>query len=163
MQPSTQVTHIPLKGLIDPSVRFLVRVAALLLSFVIVGMMLPPRYPSSLGFLFPDAGAAAARVVHPALEIVIMLQAGRFHGQTGVADGRLGVRALAAELTGGADVHAGAAQPADLRTHVERRRDIPLVAPLLEADGPGVHLLGADPVSYTHLRAHETDSYLVCR
>ena len=22
---------------------------------------------------------------------------------------------------------------------------------------------GADPVSYTHLRAHETDSYLVCR
>ena len=27
----------------------------------------------------------------------------------------------------------------------------------------GVILAGAGPVSYTHLRAHETDSYLVCR
>jgi hypothetical protein len=34
MQPSTQVTHIPLKGLIEPSVLFLVKVAALRLSFV---------------------------------------------------------------------------------------------------------------------------------
>jgi hypothetical protein len=34
MHPSTQVTHIPLNGLMDPSVRFLVKVAALLLSFV---------------------------------------------------------------------------------------------------------------------------------
>jgi len=34
MHPSTQVTHIPLKGLMDPSVRFLVNVAALLLSLV---------------------------------------------------------------------------------------------------------------------------------
>jgi hypothetical protein len=34
MQPSTQVTHIPLNGLMDPSVRFLVSVAALRLSFV---------------------------------------------------------------------------------------------------------------------------------
>src|SRR5680860_1259885 len=30
--------------------------------------------------------------------------------------------------------------------------------------GPGVAVAGcACPVSYTHLRAHETDSYLVCR
>jgi hypothetical protein len=28
MQPSTQVVHIPLKGLIESSVRFLVKVAA---------------------------------------------------------------------------------------------------------------------------------------
>src|SRR5665647_2628860 len=29
---------------------------------------------------------------------------------------------------------------------------------------PGVKLVAVcDPVSYTHLRAHETDSYLVCR
>jgi hypothetical protein len=34
MQPSTQVTHIPLKELTEPSVLFLVKVAALLLSFV---------------------------------------------------------------------------------------------------------------------------------
>ena len=26
-----------------------------------------------------------------------------------------------------------------------------------------VNTLGTNPVSYTHLRAHETDSYLVCR
>ena len=25
------------------------------------------------------------------------------------------------------------------------------------------HIANLDPVSYTHLRAHETDSYLVCR
>src|SRR5664279_6255689 len=25
------------------------------------------------------------------------------------------------------------------------------------------HVVGSDPVSYTHLRAHETDSYFVCR
>src|SRR5665647_2450617 len=30
------------------------------------------------------------------------------------------------------------------------------------AGGPGA-TTGASPVSYTHLRAHETDSYLVCR
>jgi len=34
MQPSTHVTHMPLKGLIDPSVRFFVSVAALRLSLV---------------------------------------------------------------------------------------------------------------------------------
>jgi hypothetical protein len=39
MQPSTQVTHIPLKGLMDPSVLFLVKVAALLLSFVYAMMI----------------------------------------------------------------------------------------------------------------------------
>src|SRR5665647_3634200 len=32
----------------------------------------------------------------------------------------------------------------------------------LDLDGHR-HLDGAHPVSYTHLRAHETDSYLVCR
>src|SRR4030042_2942595 len=95
--------------------------------------------------LFPDACAAAARVVHPALEVVVVVQAGRVHGQAAVAEGRLRVRALAAELANGADVHAGAAQPALLRAHVERRRDLPLVAPLLEADGPRVHLLRAHP------------------
>src|SRR5665647_2541798 len=31
------------------------------------------------------------------------------------------------------------------------------------AGGSGVEHDGAGPVSYTHLRAHETDSYLVCR
>ena len=31
------------------------------------------------------------------------------------------------------------------------------------ADIPAHAALGIDPVSYTHLRAHETDSYLVCR
>jgi hypothetical protein len=41
IQPSTQVTHIPLKGLMEPSVLFLVKVAALLLIFVKV-MVLPP-------------------------------------------------------------------------------------------------------------------------
>src|SRR5680860_496276 len=29
--------------------------------------------------------------------------------------------------------------------------------------GPGIHEHELEPVSYTHLRAHETDSYLVCR
>src|SRR5665647_3759783 len=34
----------------------------------------------------------------------------------------------------------------------------------LDVDGALAHLLAiAGPVSYTHLRAHETDSYLVCR
>src|SRR5664279_6117716 len=36
-----------------------------------------------------------------------------------------------------------------------------------QAHEPGLatlgQALGAEPVSYTHLRAHETDSYLVCR
>ena len=27
----------------------------------------------------------------------------------------------------------------------------------------GFNAVGSKPVSYTHLRAHETDSYLVCR
>src|SRR5512135_2924074 len=143
MQPSTQVTHMPLKGLTDPSVLFFVRVAALLLIFVRLGMKLPPRYP--LRFLFLNAGAAVARVVHPTLEILVMVQAGRGHGQAAVAKDRFGARALAAELAGRADVHAGPAGPALLRAHVEGCRDLPLVAPLLETDGPGVHLLGADP------------------
>src|SRR5680860_1913668 len=33
---------------------------------------------------------------------------------------------------------------------------------LTRGDG-GQNLIGPEPVSYTHLRAHETDSYLVCR
>src|SRR5512137_620988 len=111
MQPSTQVTHMPLKGLTDPSVLFLVRVAALLLSFVRLGMMLPPHMP--LRFLFLNAGATAPRVVHPTLEIVVLVQAARRHGQAAVAKGRFRARALAAQLAGGADIHAGAAQPAD--------------------------------------------------
>src|SRR5664279_5956653 len=32
-----------------------------------------------------------------------------------------------------------------------------------EPAGAGVAAVHAAPVSYTHLRAHETDSYLVCR
>src|SRR5665647_2394841 len=28
---------------------------------------------------------------------------------------------------------------------------------------PANNFMGQEPVSYTHLRAHETDSYLVCR
>jgi len=43
MHPSTQVTHIPLKGLMDPSVLFLVSVAALRLILVKLGMKLPPH------------------------------------------------------------------------------------------------------------------------
>ena len=34
---------------------------------------------------------------------------------------------------------------------------------ILTTDGFRVFKDGALPVSYTHLRAHETDSYLVCR
>src|SRR5680860_1018909 len=33
--------------------------------------------------------------------------------------------------------------------------------PVLSFCAPGI--TGVSPVSYTHLRAHETDSYLVCR
>jgi hypothetical protein len=42
MQPSTHVTHMPLVGLIDPSVRFFVSVAALRFNFVkdMVGYLL---------------------------------------------------------------------------------------------------------------------------
>src|SRR5664279_3459025 len=38
------------------------------------------------------------------------------------------------------------------------RRVFPLAVPMLIVNGPA-----AAAVSYTHLRAHETDSYLVCR
>src|SRR5680860_154271 len=34
---------------------------------------------------------------------------------------------------------------------------------LLAAQGGVRKIVAIDPVSYTHLRAHETDSYLVCR
>jgi hypothetical protein len=46
MQPSTQVTHIPLNGLMEPSVLFLVNVAALRLSFVYAMITSSfPQYP----------------------------------------------------------------------------------------------------------------------
>src|SRR5680860_1767146 len=49
------------------------------------------------------------------------------------------------EESGGETVRRGAAAP-----HLGPRRDLR-------------HTLAPTPVSYTHLRAHETDSYLVCR
>ena len=39
---------------------------------------------------------------------------------------------------------------------VEFDTDLPQILDALQVDNNG-------PVSYTHLRAHETDSYLVCR
>ena len=48
--------------------------------------------------------------------------------------------------------------PADVRENIMGTMDInPLLIKL------SVPMMVSMPVSYTHLRAHETDSYLVCR
>src|SRR5665647_1423389 len=45
----------------------------------------------------------------------------------------------------------------------EHRRLLAGVRDTRPHSSAGRHQLGSAPVSYTHLRAHETDSYLVCR
>ena len=45
---------------------------------------------------------------------------------------------------------------------LRQRSSVPII--ILSAKGEVFDkVLGLEPVSYTHLRAHETDSYLVCR
>ena len=56
-------------------------------------------------FRFPYAGTAAAGIVHPALEFIVDLYTGGIQIQTCVADGGVGIRALASQLAGRADVH----------------------------------------------------------
>src|SRR5665647_859172 len=57
----------------------------------------------------------------------------------------------------------------DLVTDADRRSERTVVS-ILQSHFPDHQILaeegstgGSSPVSYTHLRAHETDSYLVCR
>src|SRR5512137_2929324 len=119
MQPSTQVTHMPEAGTIDPSVRFLVRVAAeeftrdrdMTSSFA-------GRAPS-----FRDlAGHAGFHVAEHVVEAVLR-EAGRREVGARATDGLVGLRVRAPQLAGRADVDAAAAETAHLRPLVERRFD----------------------------------------
>src|SRR5512137_2658280 len=168
MQPSTQVTHMPEAGTIDPSVRFLVRVAAeeftrdrdMTSSFVGSARdrssgrprLVLWRSARSLGDL---AGHAGLHVAEHVVEAVLH-EAGRREVGAGAADGLVGLRVGAAQLTRGTDVGAAAALAADLRAHVERGRDAPVLPPTLEADRPRRHLL----LAHAHAEAAQ-DALLV--
>jgi hypothetical protein len=100
-------------------------------------------------WFFFDAGSTAAGIIHPALKFVVDIQTGRIHGQTGIADSCIGVRSLASQLTGRADVDAAAAETALFRTDVERSRYFPFVPSILKTDGPAIHLLSTHPDAKT--------------
>src|SRR5215467_6483549 len=133
MQPSTQVVHIPLNGLMESSVRFLVSVAAEALRRVKV-MVVSPLFLHDVGKFFRPllhldvsaeraADFASMAWVKETHCIVVTLETDGRNVGAAVAQRRLGLRSLAARLAHRADVEACAALPAQLAGHVERAGD----------------------------------------
>src|ERR1017187_6928229 len=104
MQPSTQVTHMPDAGTTDPSVRFLVRVAAEEFTFESDIWISPLRCS-----IFADfTGDTRRHVTHQIVELRF-LQTRRAQVGTSAADRLFRLIVGAAELAGWTDVHAAAA------------------------------------------------------
>src|SRR3972149_2716934 len=151
MQPSMQVAHIPLNGLIESSVRFLVSVAADALRRVKLIGVLPLARSWYRADSLARVGAERTRQlagvarVEEAHRVVVALQAHSREIDTAVAQRGIRRRALAAQLAHGTDVETRAALAAQLAGHVERPGDAPVEAPAGEADGSRHHLLGTHP------------------
>src|SRR5437868_3016834 len=153
IQPSTQVVHIPLNGLIESSVRFLVSVAAEALRRVKV-MAVSPLFLHDVGKFFRPllyrnigtegaadlAGVAWVKETHC---IVVTLEAHGRNIQAAVAQRALGLRALAARFAYRADVETRAALAALLAGHVEGTRYAAVQSAAGEANRSRHHLLFA--------------------
>src|SRR5690242_267637 len=147
-QPSTQVVHIPLNGLTESSVRFLVSVAAEAFRRVKVMTLLLVFFRRELDVNVATegpcdfAGVAWFEETH---RVVVALEAHRREIQAPVAERRRGGRALASLLADGTNVETRAALAATLVRHMEGARDCAADAAAGEPDRPGHHLLLAHP------------------
>src|SRR5947209_7017431 len=150
MQPSTQVVHMPLNGLTESSVRFLVNVAAEALRCVKVMAVSPLslqlskirwfNWHISAKWSGNFAGVAWIEETH---RVVVTLETLRRQVGAAVAQRRLGGRSLAAQFADRADVQARATLAACFAGHVERTRNLSIEPPARETDCAGHHLLFA--------------------
>src|SRR5450756_1969230 len=138
MQPSTHVTHMPEAGTTEPSVRFLVRVAAEEFTFESDIWISPLRCLLLANF----TGDTRRHVTHQIVELRLF-QTRRPQVGAGAADRLFRLVVSAAKLAGGTDIHAAAAQAADLGRNVEGRADAAVFAAPAEADRLGHHLFRA--------------------
>src|SRR5690348_8469482 len=136
MQPSTQVVHIPLNGLTESSVRFLVSVAAEALRRVKVMAVSPLFLQLGKIRLFgPHFGAkwsgnlAGVAGIEETHSVLVTLKTLRSQVGAAVAQSGLGIRTLAAQLANGTDVQASAALAAGFAGHVEGTRDLAVQPP----------------------------------
>src|SRR5664279_2030096 len=93
---------------------------------------------------------------HHVIEIGRAERAGEAHLRMIVVAGRYQIDvALAVDLPAGEEEHIDAALPGAVEQFARAVGEEIMLAALQQRH--------VRPVSYTHLRAHETDSYLVCR
>src|SRR5512133_1113871 len=148
MQPSTQVVHIPLNGLTESSVRFLVSVAAEAFRRVKVMTLLLVFFRRELDVNVATegprdfAGMAWFEETH---RVVVALEAHRREIQASVAERGRGRGTLAPLLAHGTNVETGATLAAALVRHIERTRDFTADAAAGEPDRARPHLLLAHP------------------
>src|SRR5512147_1420114 len=147
MHPSMQVVHIPLNGLTESSVRFLVSVAAEALRRVyVIGILLVfscANFDWNVRTNRPRQLARMARF-QKAHGVVVALEADRREIQTSAAQRGGGGRSLAPQLADGADVNAGAALATLVAGDIEGPGNLAMVAASRKSDGAGHHLLLAD-------------------
>src|SRR5581483_12084741 len=155
MQPSTQVVHIPLNGLIESSVRFLVSVAAEALRCVKVMAVSPLFLQLSKIRFHPDVRAkwagnfAGVTGIEETHRLVVTLEALRGQVGAAVAKRRLGIRALAPQFTNWTDVQACATLAASFAGHVKRTGDLAIQPSPGEANRSGHHLV----LAHAHAKA----------
>jgi len=138
MQPSMQVTHMPDAGVIDPSVRFFVRVALDVLTLEKDIYHAPFWIWSFFGF----ACHAGRHVTHHIVKL-FLLDAGWTEVRTASADCSFRLRKGTAGLTGGADLHAASAEPADVGADIKGCSDASVLTTAAKTDGSGHHLFFA--------------------
>jgi hypothetical protein len=143
MQPSTHVTHIPEDGVTEPSVLFLVSVAAdeLTREYVIDirSFRIVTRVLSVLVYF---TGDTRLHVAHHVVEL-LFLNAGRGEIGATATDGFVRLGKSASKLACRAHIDASPTQPAFLGLQVERCPDTSALAPASKADCLGHHLLFA--------------------
>src|SRR5512136_1392326 len=129
MQPSTQVTHMPEAGTMEPSVLFFVRVAAEAL--ILESDMSFFSFLFSIFFDFTShAGLHEAHHIFKAP----LLETGRAQVGTPPADGLFRFRKGASQLAGRTDIHTGPAKSADLGAEIEGSAEVPFLSPAAKAD-----------------------------